>query len=475
MPRLTLLNHQTLGKSALLKLRKEYKLQNNLPANTSEKNLLNFGFFENKKELYHALVEQHNDKITAQITDRNTERRTQRNTKSRQKYSVKKSYKKITKFIHSKRYIIQPNESAFNRYNKYTIPAWASESFQYSMTEHDSKPIRMDIGLLTDCLHNLNQYIYPIIKDNLKTFKFIRSFDKMTFLCFNTQQGENYGAFTMERGFKRIDSGNIHEIRQHHFAEAERQMEDINEKDYIYVYAVGEVSLQVLQYNPLTGSSYTPLPKFIVDTKSIINIKNTDHKCFLWSCIASRHPPSTNHAERVNHYEPFVNEFKYDEADMPMKINKISKFEKANNVNINVYMVDNLKDQTKIPIHISKQTNDEVINLFLHNNHYSLIKTYSRFCGGNHEYNCPNCMSSYANTKCFKTHLAMCKDLNANGTRYIMPEKDTVTKFSDHNKQKRLPVVIYADFEASLMKHEDEKKKYITITHRRYTPAIRCG
>ena len=94
MPRLTLLNHRTLGKSALLKLRKEYKLQNNLPAYTSEKNLINYGFFENKKELYYALVEQHNDKITAQITDRNTERRTQRNTNSRQKYAVKKSYKK---------------------------------------------------------------------------------------------------------------------------------------------------------------------------------------------------------------------------------------------------------------------------------------------------------------------------------------------------------------------------------------------
>jgi len=83
----------------------------------------------------------------------------------------------------------------------------------------------------------------------------------------------------------------------------------------------------------------------------------------------------------------------------------------------------------------TKQKNDEVISLFLHDNHYSLIKTYSRFCGGDKEYTCPNCMSSYANAKCYKTHLKFCKELNANGTRYIMPEKGTVTEFSDHKNK----------------------------------------
>ena len=230
MPRLTLLNHLTLGKSASLKLRKDYKLQNNLPANTSEKNLINYGFFENKNELYYALVEQHNATISIQINERDVVRKVIRNTRATNKRQQIKTNKRETKaksiisrFIQSKKFTIQPNESAYNRYNKYTIPARVSESFQYPMTKRDSIPIRMEVGLLTDCLDNLNQYIHPIIKNNLKTFKFIRSFDKMTFLCFNNQQGENYGAFTMERGFTRIDSGNIHEIRQHHFAEAERQ------------------------------------------------------------------------------------------------------------------------------------------------------------------------------------------------------------------------------------------------------------
>jgi hypothetical protein len=242
-------------------------------------------------------------------------------------------------------------------------------------------------------------------------------------------------------------------------------MEGINEhKDYVYVYGVGEFHIQVLQYNPLTGSSYSPLSEFIKNTKSIVNIKNNDNLCFLWCCIASRHLPERD-AERVKQYEQYLKEFKYDASDMPMKVNKILKFEKANNVKINVYMVENEKNKTKIPIYMSKQDHDEVINLFFHDNHYSLIKTYSRFCGGRHDYNCPNCMKSYANTDCYKRHLAMCKDLNQNGSNVIMPKENTVTQFNDYAKQKRLPVVIYADFESSLMKHEDEKKKYITTKH----------
>ena len=94
---------------------------------------------------------------------------------------------------------------------------------------------------------------------------------------------------------------------------------------------------------------------------------------------------------------------------MPMKIIKIMKFEKSNNVNINVYTSED-KD-TKYPIHISKQQNKEVINLFYYNNHYSLIKNFSRFCGTSHKYNCPNCLKSYSNTDCYKKHVLLCQDL----------------------------------------------------------------
>ena len=291
----------------------------------------------------------------------------------------------------------------------------------------------------------------------------------MDFLCLNTDPNdEDISEFTMSRNLGRIDTSNIHEYRDYFYKKAIEQYESINKIDYVEVLGVGKIEFMVLQYNPLQGSSYAELPEFIKNTKSIINIKNTDNQCFIWCCIASRHTPLQD-GERVKQYKPFLNEFKYNTADMPMKINNISKFEKDNNVNINVYMLESedtkAKNPLKIPIHISKQNNDEIINLFLHNEHYSLIKNYSRFCGGSHQYNCPRCLKGYKNTNCYKNHLLLCKELNENGSTVVMPKEGTFTKFNDYNKQKRLPVVMYADFESSLMKHTDENKKYIKAKH----------
>lgn len=41
------------------------------------------------------------------------------------------------------------------------------------------------------------------------------------------------------------------------------------------------VSIHVIQYNPIKGSSYLPLPAKLASKKAIINVQNTDQKCFM--------------------------------------------------------------------------------------------------------------------------------------------------------------------------------------------------
>ena len=41
--------------------------------------------------------------------------------------------------------------------------------------------------------------------------------------------------------------------------------------------------LEMVDYQPIGASSYIELPKDIYDTKSIVNVKNEDQKCFMWS------------------------------------------------------------------------------------------------------------------------------------------------------------------------------------------------
>ena len=171
----------------------------------------------------------------------------------------------------------------------------------------------------------------------------------------------------------------------------------------------------------------------------------------MWSIIASRHTPDRN-AQRVTHYNKpeYLAEWKYNVDDFEnnkgMPISKIIHFEKKNNVTIHIYGVDD-DEKTQIPIYKSKQTNDEVINLFYFNKHYSLIKNWKRFCG-DRNYVCPNCLWGFAKLEARDNHIAICKQLNENGSLVKLPKNKIIKKdgkeisikpqtfFNDYKKQK---------------------------------------
>ena len=63
------------------------------------------------------------------------------------------------------------------------------------------------------------------------------------------------------------------------------------------------LDLHLLEFDPLRASSYIPHPTYIQNRKAVINIKNKDEKCFLWSVIADLYGDShaKNH-ERASYY-----------------------------------------------------------------------------------------------------------------------------------------------------------------------------
>ena len=70
-----------------------------------------------------------------------------------------------------------------------------------------------------------------------------------------------------------------------------------------------------------------------------------------------------------------------ESIEIPMKLNKISSFEKLNNISINVYSLDN--ELNLYPLKISEETFDLCIHLLLiqekENRHYILTKDLSPF------------------------------------------------------------------------------------------------
>ncbi|CAB4024062.1 Gastrula zinc finger, partial [Paramuricea clavata] len=137
--------------------------------------------------------------------------------------------------------------------------------------------------------------------------------------------------------------------------------------------------LNMAKYTPLKASSYIPLPKKLKTKKAIVNIKNTDNKCFMWSVLAALHPIEYNRKpERLHHYKEFENVLDFSGIEFPVTIDKIGKFESQNNISVNVFGFEDVL----FPIRITKEHFDTHVNLLLYyqgtTRHYCLIKDLNK-------------------------------------------------------------------------------------------------
>ena len=131
----------------------------------------------------------------------------------------------------------------------------------------------------------------------------------------------------------------IENVLDKHFASCVHKIgTGSDEKGYGILHSINYYQLYLAEAKPRKGSSYIPTPSK-VSAKSVVNIKNEeDEKCFMWCMIASKHPAEYN-PDQLFHYnkEQYINEWNFEGIDFPVRVKKdIPKFEKQNNVKINV-------------------------------------------------------------------------------------------------------------------------------------------
>ena len=65
----------------------------------------------------------------------------------------------------------------------------------------------------------------------------------------------------------------------------------------------------IVKYDPMTASSYLPLPKELKEKQGCLDIQNNDRKFFLWSIIAPLHPVQhRNYPTSVSKYQEYEHE-----------------------------------------------------------------------------------------------------------------------------------------------------------------------
>ena len=233
--------------------------------------------------------------------------------------------------------------------------------------------------------------------------------------------------------------------------------------------------INITLYKPLNGSSYIELSTELKNPKKgLINIKNKDDECLRWCHIRHINPQEKNPQRIKKEDKEMINELNYDGIEFPVSQKHYNKVEKQNNIRINMFGYE--KGQP-FPIHISKETFEDQMNLLLiiedEKKHYVLIKDFNAFMYNQSKHKerkhfCMYCLQCFSSERILANHVNNC--LTINGAQAInMPKQgENILKFNNFHKQLPVPFVIYADFEAITKKvqgcrqseeMEDEKNK----------------
>ena len=87
------------------------------------------------------------------------------------------------------------------------------------------------------------------------------------------------------------------------------------------------------------ASSYIPLPRCISAKKAVINVKNTDQRCFAYAIMSKiLYDQGAQHLQRVVKYTMEIwNLFNFDDVRFPTPFADIKIFERKNEASVNVY------------------------------------------------------------------------------------------------------------------------------------------
>ena len=266
---------------------------------------------------------------------------------------------------------------------------------------------------------------------------------------------EEFEAFFSTSNYINLESTNIEKLVQKCFGKILNDIEDFSSGGSgWYFKEVLRLEVDTVKYNPTKGSSYIDLPKWIKDKQAIINIKNRDDKCFLWSILRHLHPKEKNgqYLKDLRKYEFSLNT---NGITFPMKIKDISKFEKLNPEipGINVFSNDNM---TIYPLRMAERDCKNTIDLFFYEeegvSHYSLIKNFHRLIKSQKTkskdgpiFICKRCFNHFTKEELLEKHIKYCS--NNKSAIVNMPEPNTMLYFKNYHKQLPIPFVVYADFE----------------------------
>ncbi|DAC81320.1 PolB [Mayetiola barley midge adintovirus] len=270
---------------------------------------------------------------------------------------------------------------------------------------------------------------------------------------------------------------------------------------------IKELNIQVSQFEPIAGSTYMELPKFLRSKNAIINVHNKDEKCFKYAVLSSM-GLVTKDLQRVSKYKPYENLLNFDGIEFPVKLQDITKFEQQNpTISINIYVFDDDKNKVRT-MRLTKEVKHHHVHLLLLTKTYSLsiddqdalitIESHlddmenfniSHYCwiknlsglvskqcslSKRKKIFCDRCLNYFTTATKLSEHLVNC--FAQNECQIEMPPEDNCEiLFTEKKKQLKIPFIVYADIESILKKPDGKFPKTETTSAYQQHEAFSIG
>ena len=202
---------------------------------------------------------------------------------------------------------------------------------------------------------------------------------RMILVCIMDREKSSQEVFYFStKTFLNLESTDVRVFLFQMIKHIKKSVMELTEQDSSWYFKeVITLEIHTVDYKPMKGESYIPLPDYLMRKKAIINMENKDDKCFLWSVLRYLHPVQ-KHVSRINDLREYENDLNFKGIVFPVKVKDIQKFENQNPdlPGINVFSVN---DNNKIyPLRLNQKDCQKTIDLFLFSKdekqHYSLIK-----------------------------------------------------------------------------------------------------
>ena len=239
--------------------------------------------------------------------------------------------------------------------------------------------------------------------------------------------------------------------------ERQTQIQETKETGWIFD-KINSMKISFYKTTELDGTSHVKIP---LRSNAILIFQNNDKYCFIWSISASLHPCENSNPSRVNNYVQYFNKLNFQNFDFTngFKCSDVHRFKELINLSVNIYELNSYQDGDKwkhnlIPIEISKNESDKVVDLLIYKNHYALIKKLHVFLGDhNKSFVCRRCLNSYTYENALINHKEKCEDDNI---CTIRTSNESHLYWKKHFHKNPFYFRIYPDFEAGNEKDDSK-------------------